>query len=329
MRDRFSNNLIWLIALGGLVFGVSVAWAATNIVADSPPQYTQWAWNDVAGWINFYSTNTVIVTSTVIQGYAVFSNSSQGYLALDCATSPNGDICATSNFKVNNDGNGNLSGWAWNDGYGWFSFCGNASGGSTWNGSKWVCPASPTYQVTIGADGVFSGWAWNDVIGWVSFNCNNSGIGNTCGTVDYKVKTSATAGVIASGTLESSTFDTGRTNGVAFNSFLWQGSLGTGGPTVKVKFQLATANCTNGATDPPTCTTNAGWGGSKTSGDGAFLGSDGTSSTYYETSGPGVTVPIQTIYHNNKRYFRYRVYLSRDAGAQTPTVQDIIINWSP
>jgi hypothetical protein len=106
---------------------------------------------------------------------------------LNCNTTPNGDICGTSSFKVSNNGSGSLAGWAWNDGIGWISFCGNASGGSTLSGSDWICPASPTYQVSVSSStGEFSGWAWNDIAGWISFNCSNT---STCGTVNYKVKT--------------------------------------------------------------------------------------------------------------------------------------------
>ncbi|MBI5306407.1 four helix bundle protein [Candidatus Wolfebacteria bacterium] len=145
----------------------------------------KWAWNDLIGWIDFgFSTGNVKVYSDRLEGYA---SSSAGFIALNCNSTPNNDICGTSNFKVSNDGSGNLSGWAWNDGIGWISFCGNASGGSTLSGSNWICPSSPTYQVVISAStGEFSGWAWNDIKGWISFNCSNTG---ACGTVDYKVKT--------------------------------------------------------------------------------------------------------------------------------------------
>ena len=49
-----------------------------------------------------------------------------------------------------------------------------------------------------------------------------------------------------SGWLESSTFDTGYLNGVAYNSIMWKGNLGIG-PNAAVKFQIATSNDTSGA----------------------------------------------------------------------------------
>jgi hypothetical protein len=131
-----------------------------------------------------------------------------------------------------------------------------------------------------------------------------------------------------SGYLVSSTFDTGIFDGVQINSLLWQGSFGTGG-TNSVKFQVASAGCQDGSSDPPSCSTNPGWGGSKVSGDGAFIGSDGTSSTYYEPTGPGIGYAIPINQHNNKRYFRYKVFLDRDMSSTSPTVEDIIVNWSP
>lgn len=137
-----------------------------------------------------------------------------------------------------------------------------------------------------------------------------------------------TASGALSGYLISATFDTGLANGAKINSVMWRGTSGTGG-TNTVKFQIATANCSNGATDPPNCTTSVGWGSPKTSGDGAFIGSDGTSSTFYEPTGPGTPYVIPFNQHVNKRYYRYKVQLERDASSTSPTVTDVIVNWSP
>lgn len=285
------------------------ALASTNI--DS---VNHWAWNDNIGWVDFYSTGNVTVNSTGISGYA---SSSMGYVALDCNTSPNGNICGTSNFQVTNDGNGNLAGWAWNDNVGWISFCGNASGGSTWNGSTWVCPSSPTYEVTIDSTGNFQGWAWNDNVGWFSFNCANT---NTCGTVSYGVTTVWSAQ--ASGWLESSTFDSGST-GTTYNSIMWNGTQPTG---TSVKFQLATASSSS-ASWGATCASNAC---NSSACDGAFVGPDGTSNSYYTPAGPGIPAPITACYANGKRYFRYIVYLEKGANATTsPVVNGVVVNWSP
>jgi len=131
----------------------------------------------------------------------------------------------------------------------------------------------------------------------------------------------------SSGTLISSTFDTGISDGVKINSIIWQGSLGVGG-TNSVNFQIASSNCLNGATNAPACTSSIGWGGAKTEGDGAFIGPSGTSADWYSPA-PNSPAVITTNQHNNKRYFRYMVELDRAYDSTSPVVDDIIINWSP
>ena len=212
------------------LFSISNVLAAPNISSDV---FEHWAWNDIIGWIDFYSTNNVNVAISKIEGYA---DSSAGSIAFDCATSPNGNICGASNFEVSNDGAGNLSGFAWSESIGWISFyCGDLD---------LVPPICDqfNYRVTIDGAGNFSGWAWNDSVGWISFNCNNSGIGDTCAVSNYKVKTSWTA-ISVSGNLISSVFDTGYAGGVAFNSLAWKGSQPAG---ANVKFQFASANQASG-----------------------------------------------------------------------------------
>lgn len=279
--------LIFLTTLTFLAFiGVIQVFAATTI--DSTYRY---AWNDVIGWIDFYSTGNVNVTSTQLTGYA---NSSVGYIALDCATSPNGDICATSNFKVSNDGSGNLSGWAWNDAIGWISF------------DSATATSSYVYQVSVSpSTGYFSGWAWNDVIGWISFNCLDT---NICGTSNYKVKTSTVwTGTPLTGNLISSIFDTQVGSGVAINTVMWQGNKPSG---TNVKFQIASSNASSGP-----------W---------SYLGPDDSDTTYYAPTDIGIPTQINLAQHNNKRYFRYKIFLESNVGqSASPRVDDVIINWSP
>ncbi len=282
-----------------LLFETKQAAAATNI---SSEEGEHWAWNDIIGWIDFYSTGNVEVTDYKIKGYA---SSSVGYIALDCETSPNGNICSSSNFKVENNCNGELSGFAWNEVIGWISFnCRDLN----------VCTQS-NYRVTIDAAGNFQGWAWNDIIGWISFNSNNPGAE---GPIDYKVKTSwSTSG--KTGYLVSLVYDTGIESGAGFNSLMWKGYKPSG---TKVKFQFASSNCPNGATNPPQCDT----------GEWKFLGPGGTGleTDVYEPIGPNFPIKINRSYHNNHRYFRYKVILESDPCKETtPLVEEIIINWSP
>ncbi|OGY59766.1 MAG: hypothetical protein A3B23_03600 [Candidatus Colwellbacteria bacterium RIFCSPLOWO2_01_FULL_48_10] len=227
-----------------------------------------------------------------------------------------------------NDRLGALSGYAWNDGIGWISF----SCDQTAVGGSNTCSTS-NYGVNIDSEtSEFMGYAWNDSIGWISFNCLDEGI---CDVSSYRVKTAWSSDILAlDGYLISKTIDTGEAGGAAFNYILWRGDLGQTGNTVK--FQLATSNCLNGAIDSTTagdgaaCNESIGWGGSKASGDGAFLGSGGTSVGYYEPNGPGIPAVIDALNHNNKRYYRYKMFLDRPTGNTiSPVVEDVVVNWSP
>ncbi len=120
----------------------------------------------------------------------------------------------------------------------------------------------------------------------------------------------------SSGDLYSSVFDTGVSGGAALNTVMWQGSQPTG---TTVKFHVASSNCSNGATNPPTCNTGT-W---------TYLGPDGSATTYYVPAGPNLPVMLNPAYHNNHRYVRYKAILLPDGGAaSTPRVDDVILNWS-
>lgn len=154
----------------------------------------RWAWNgNGLGWIDFNpSEGNVRVTMGEgdFFGYARAANAasgaSLGFFSLNCLTPGN----CVHPYRVSSDANGNLSGFAWNDIFGWVSFsCANDHNPDL-SGVQPFCAANGgfDYRVTVATTtGVFSGWAWMPAFGWISFNCNNSGIGNTCGTVSYHV----------------------------------------------------------------------------------------------------------------------------------------------
>jgi hypothetical protein len=275
---------------------VPAALAATNINS-SAAQHS--AWNDEVGWIDFYTTGNVNVISSQLQGYA---SSSAGAIALDCATSPSGS-CAI-NYDVNNDGAGNLSGWAWNDEVGWISFYwGNASANPT-AGTTALCQSYNGYcGVTIDSTGVFHGWAWNDTVGWISFNCADT----SCGSLSFDVATAWVAQP-KTGTLDSQTFDTGVAGGAQLNSITWKGNVPSG---TSVGFQIAVS--------------------ANSSGPWNFVGPDGTSGTIYAGSGiTGALIPLSNYASLIGRYFRYRVILSTNTGqTATPQVTSVVVNWSP
>ncbi len=296
---------LWYVA------GIGSVNAVTNISSVTEEHF---AWNDLIGWIDFYTPNTAQVFSKELKGYGSFASATR-FVSLDCATPPPGGNCSQS-YQIKNNGVGKLSGWAWDDLYGWVSFCG---GLSTVN-----CPGTIVYGVSLvpGANtSEFFGYAWNDIIGWISFN-------SVSGVPVYKVVTSWVP-VYATGTIDSAIFDTGVLGGAQINSILWRGEqicdLSTSSCSIGVKFQIAASNCANGATNPPTCTTGT-W---------QFIGplGSGTASDAYPLVGPfdpGKSIPVNYVLHNNQRYFRYRATLFSDLGQTvSPRVDGVIVNWSP
>ena len=99
----------------------------------------------------------------------------------------------------------------------------------------------------------------------------------------------------ASGTIDSSTLDTGASSGYNYLAFTTTLPAST-----NVRFQIATNN------------DNATWN---------YVGPDGTTGTFY--SAPG-TIRITTV----GRYLRYRATLT-GPGTSTPVFSDITINYSP
>ncbi len=291
----------------------------TNIHADPAERV---AWSDVSGWWDFYASDTVQVKGTRLEGYA---ESTIGDTSLDCATTRNGDICGTSNYGVCNgpgphdpDGtcpNGNaggiLTGYAWNDTIGWISFnCDQTS-----HGGENRC-AESNYKVTVNpGTGDFEGYAWNDIEGWIGFN--GSG---------YKVATDwRSESTLAF--LESSVFDTEAESGVLLNNIVWQGNQPGG---TSIDFQIAASNCPNGAANSPYCDVGT-WN---------FAGPDGNENLYYGAAcpsigtafpgaGPNVPICVDRLRVENYRYLRYKVRLMSDlTETQSPTIEDIVLNWS-
>jgi hypothetical protein len=289
--------------LMAMVFVPRHAFAATNISSSTS---AHWAWNDDIGWIDFYSPGTVNVLPNQLQGYA---SSSIGPISFDCATSPGGNICGTSNYGIANDGSGNLSGWAWNDAIGWISFYwGDASSVYPTATTTALCQSNGGYYCGVSINpttGVFQGWAWNDSIGWIDFNCNNPPSGSICGTSQFNVTSGWTAQPLV-GMLDSETFDTGVISGAQINSITWQGSTPS---STSVGFQIAVSNSSSGP-----------WN---------FIGPDGTSGTVY-TNVAGVPIPLTNYSSLNGRYFRYRAILTTNTSQSvSPQVTGVIVNWSP
>jgi prepilin-type N-terminal cleavage/methylation domain-containing protein len=108
------------------------------------------------------------------------------------------------------------------------------------------------------------------------------------------------------GSLISSTFDTG-TDQTSYTALNWQAT--TEDQVTDIKFQIATSNYINGGDG----TEGSSW---------IFLGPDGTNGTYYTTSG----TTINSV-SNNKRYVRYKVFLSTVDPQKTPMLSNVSVNY--
>lgn len=124
------------------------------------------------------------------------------------------------------------------------------------------------------------------------------------------------SGLPPTGELTSTVFDTtGSVDGPAYNSIMWKGSFNSG--TGRVRFQLATSD--------------------NTSGPWTYVGgSTCTGSDWYDTSSPDAPVELSCApaYHNNQRYFRYKIQLCSASnctsqGQITPTINEVVVSWSP
>ncbi len=145
-----------------------------------------YAWNDQVGWIDFaYSGGNVQVPigEGDLKGLAYVLSDSH-WISLNCIST---DSCATVDYKVSSDADGNLSEWAWSENFGWISF----------NCSNDDSCASSDYGVTVATSttgqyeaGEFDDYAYSENIGWISFNCKTGGENKTdiCDTSDYRVQ---------------------------------------------------------------------------------------------------------------------------------------------
>ena len=104
---------------------------------------------------------------------------------------------------------------------------------------------------------------------------------------------------VASGSLESSTFDTGAASN--FTTLTWQPTSQSAGTTLK--FQVASN------------TDNATWN---------YKGPDGTSSTYYTVSGTTINLGK---HDSDDGYIRYKAFLSTTDDKNTPVLTSIAANY--
>lgn len=164
----------YLVFLFLLIFTANITLASTTdgTISDT----NAYAYGENVGWMDFGSiTGAVRVTDTALSGYAYGENI--GWISLNCS---NTDTCATVDYKVTNDAEGNLAGYAWGENTGWIHF------------------APTSNPVTIDSSGIFHGQAYGENIGWITFNCTDT---SSCGDVNYTITTDwrpASSRVVAS-----------------------------------------------------------------------------------------------------------------------------------
>lgn len=139
-------------------------------------------------------------------------------------------------------------------------------------------------------------------------------------TYTYIIPPAVAGAYRAKAELTSAVFDTGVTEGVAYNSVMWKGSLGSPNQG-KVRIKIATSNSDAG---PWTYIGPAS----------GCSGSDGGDSDWFVIA-PDTPTEIKCFSsHNNKQFFRYKIQLCSASGCDVsgngnPEVTDVIISWSP
>lgn len=114
------------------------------------------------GYFTSQSSYNVTVTDSQLRGYIWGENT--GWMVLNCLDTTSGCSVLNGNFKVANDGYGNLSGYAWGENTGWINFGGFSN--------------SLISKVKIASDGKFGGtlsgdgYAWSENYGWIKFDCS-------------------------------------------------------------------------------------------------------------------------------------------------------------
>lgn len=180
--------------------------APNAVIAGAGQNVSGFAWSENIGWVSFNSSNCDPDNNGLSNGGA------------GCPASGT----AISNYGVNIDASGILSGYAWSENIGWISFNRSDTGappaspdygtylakvdlnnkevsgwarvlanGGGWDG--WVKFRGLNYGVWLDESVnpvEFRNWSWSDMVfGWMSFNCADRG---TCGTSNYKVITGFT-----------------------------------------------------------------------------------------------------------------------------------------
>jgi hypothetical protein len=138
--------------LAGLIIGLAVCDLRAATTIDAVNRY---AWGGNIGWINWAGDNTngAVIGNYVCSGYIYSANT--GWINLGSGAPANGiryQNAAANDFGVNQDGLGNLSGYAWGANIGWILFTNTGA---------------PAVNLRTGQ---FNGYAWSANCGWISLS---------------------------------------------------------------------------------------------------------------------------------------------------------------
>jgi len=148
-----------------------------------------------------------------------------------------------------------------------------------------------------------SGSGQEQIGNFASYSSQNGNIDTTSNTGEIRL-VQFSGSYVSSGFLTSSTFDIGTTTN--FHVFNWKPqSQSVEAGSDSVKFQVATEQEVTGETV---------WN---------FVGPDGTSSSYFTSSGESFS-----SIHDGDRFLRYKVFLSTEDPLYTPSVSDISFSFS-
>ena len=166
------------------------------LMADNIDSTYKYSWGENIGWMNWKPSYGgtdygVTVYNECLTGYIWAENA--GWIKLGDTSCAGGDCCQTGTTKgyendsnntdddgdgvvddwgVNNDGSGNLSGYAWGENVGWINF--KDTSANNYN------------QVVIDSNGYFTNYAWGENVGWIHME-------DTSGNNYFKLKTTWTA----------------------------------------------------------------------------------------------------------------------------------------
>ncbi len=178
----------------------------------------------------------------------------------------------------------------------------DAGTGNPIEGASVRLEKSPSFDDTkLTGGSLWSQQSWaggNGQATWSAVNRYDSDDGNIDTSSGIKLLSSGGVAIVSSGTLTSSTFDTG-TTGTTYTNITWQPSSQSSGATAK--FQVATNN------------DNATWN---------YVGPDGTTSTYFTT--PGTSIHSS---NGGNQYIRYKAYLSTTTPSHIPVVTSVTVNY--